>query len=76
MINLEEINRTSSHLTQQIPLHESNLEPLLQEVYLKYLEINLVQEPFEEEGIERPNTPQEAYMKHDHALIEAKRRLT
>ena len=31
-INLEEINRTSLQSPQQIPLHESNIEPLLWEV--------------------------------------------
>jgi len=54
-INLEEINRTSLYLPQQVPHCESNIEPFLQEVY--------------PEDIERLNTTQETYMEHDIMLI-------
>lgn len=46
-INLEEINRTSLHSPQWVTHHESNIEPLLQEVYPKYFETNPIQESFQ-----------------------------
>jgi len=43
--NLEEINKTSLQSPQQVSLRESNIEPLLREVYPEELEINPIQEP-------------------------------
>ena len=37
-INLEEINRTNLYSPQQVLHHESNIQPLLQEVYPKDIE--------------------------------------
>jgi len=74
--NLKELNRTSLRSPQQVPLCESNVEPLLQELYPKELEIKSIQDPFEEKDTENPNIPQETHTEYDYALIEARKRLT
>jgi len=74
--NPEEIDKTSLQLPQQVPLHEFNVEPLLQELYPEDLKINQIQEPLLEENIENLNIPQGTYVEQDYALIEARKRLT
>ena len=53
----------------------SNIEPFLWKVYLEELKTNQVQILLEEDTW-RPNTPQSTHTEYDHALIEARRRLT
>jgi len=49
-------------LTQQVPLRESSIEPLLQELYPEDLKNNQIQEPILEENTENLNILQGTYV--------------
>lgn len=59
---LEEIDKTSLQLPQQVPLRESSIEPLLQELYPEDLKNNQIQEPIIEENTKNLNILQGTYV--------------
>jgi len=59
---LEEIDKTSLQMPQQVPLRESSIEPLLQELYPEDLKNNQIQEPILEENTKNLNILQGTYV--------------